>query len=373
MRIALCDDISQFRDNRLRDGDWARNFPGGEWITALFSMESSESIEVASGDVALERVKSGKWRAADVHVIQELDARHGRELCALGARPAVLTMFESPLVAFRWNDRLVRRCASFEHFVGPSWAMERIPGLRRAIHHRLRFPCFWRGAERAGTADERVRQAVLVAANKYWRDRPLSRARSVKDALREVRQGLRRSVSPTFAATRSLQLHDERLELVCQLADAGLIEVWGKEWDRLANLPSRWQSRLAPFRSIFRGPCPDKKELLRRYTFAIAYENTQLPGYVTEKVVDAMVAGCVPIYRGAADIGVHVPSSAIIEVTERTQVTDLVATIRSMRDSEVRTVVAAGQGFLATPEGNLHSFEGFARWILSLLRGSGAL
>ncbi|TDQ19583.1 glycosyl transferase family 10 (putative fucosyltransferase) [Algoriphagus boseongensis] len=47
------------------------------------------------------------------------------------------------------------------------------------------------------------------------------------------------------------------------------------------------------------GPVPDKIEFMRPYKFCIAYENSSYPGYVTEKIMDCFIAGCIPIYWGS--------------------------------------------------------------------------
>ena len=48
----------------------------------------------------------------------------------------------------------------------------------------------------------------------------------------------------------------------------------------------------------------DEKVLaLEEYKFAISFESRPLPGYVSEKVVDVLLGGCVPIYFGAPDVG----------------------------------------------------------------------
>jgi hypothetical protein len=51
----------------------------------------------------------------------------------------------------------------------------------------------------------------------------------------------------------------------------------------------------------WRVPClPGAKvEFLRKYKFNIAYENSAIPGYTTEKIVEAMQAHCLPIYWGS--------------------------------------------------------------------------
>jgi hypothetical protein len=46
-----------------------------------------------------------------------------------------------------------------------------------------------------------------------------------------------------------------------------------------------------------------KHEFLRKYRFNQCFENKSLPGYTTEKIVEAMWARCIPIYWGEPDIG----------------------------------------------------------------------
>jgi hypothetical protein len=53
----------------------------------------------------------------------------------------------------------------------------------------------------------------------------------------------------------------------------------------------------------WRGMCGDKIAVARRYRYALVMENQRQPGYVTEKLLDAVAAGCIPIYWGAPDAG----------------------------------------------------------------------
>ena len=46
----------------------------------------------------------------------------------------------------------------------------------------------------------------------------------------------------------------------------------------------------------------DKAKALREYRFAIVIENAVSDAYFSEKLIDAMSQGCVPIYRGCPDI-----------------------------------------------------------------------
>ena len=42
----------------------------------------------------------------------------------------------------------------------------------------------------------------------------------------------------------------------------------------------------------------EKLAFLRNFRFNLAFENERFPGYLTEKIADAFIAGCVPIYWG---------------------------------------------------------------------------
>lgn len=55
-------------------------------------------------------------------------------------------------------------------------------------------------------------------------------------------------------------------------------------------------------------------DLFKSYKFVIAVENSLLPGYITEKMVNPLLAGAVPIYLGAPDIVEHFNPKRFINV-----------------------------------------------------------
>jgi hypothetical protein len=57
----------------------------------------------------------------------------------------------------------------------------------------------------------------------------------------------------------------------------------------------------------------DKLAFLQTRKFAIAFENASQPGYVTEKIVDAFQAGCVPIYWGSSRVAEEFNPSTFID------------------------------------------------------------
>jgi glycoprotein 3-alpha-L-fucosyltransferase len=48
--------------------------------------------------------------------------------------------------------------------------------------------------------------------------------------------------------------------------------------------------------------------VLRRFRFTAAFENDVAPGYVSEKLLHALIAGSVPIYAGTRDVKHYLPS-----------------------------------------------------------------
>lgn len=57
-----------------------------------------------------------------------------------------------------------------------------------------------------------------------------------------------------------------------------------------------------PYRNNVGGPVADKLAFYAPYRFAVAFENGGMRGHTTEKIVDAMIAGCIPVFWGNPDI-----------------------------------------------------------------------
>jgi hypothetical protein len=55
-----------------------------------------------------------------------------------------------------------------------------------------------------------------------------------------------------------------------------------------------------------------KTEFLKSYKFNIAFENANVPGYTTEKLVEPMAARCLPIYWGNPRVGEEFNSSSFL-------------------------------------------------------------
>ena len=134
-------------------------------------------------------------------------------------------------------------------------------------------------------------------------------------------------------------------------------------------MPQYQAARLASICSVFKGPCDNKHDLLSRYKFTIAFENTAYPGYVTEKVIDAIVAASVPVYMGAPDIVEELPAEAFIDARAFSSPEAIATYMEQMAEPEASAIIEAGQKLLRSPQGQRYTYEGFGEWIVSLVSG----
>lgn len=64
------------------------------------------------------------------------------------------------------------------------------------------------------------------------------------------------------------------------------------------------------------GPVDDKIDFIGHYKFNIAMENSMVDDYTTEKLVDALYAGTVPIYWGNRKVGKQFNPEAFIDISD---------------------------------------------------------
>jgi len=73
-----------------------------------------------------------------------------------------------------------------------------------------------------------------------------------------------------------------------------------------------------------------KVEFLKDYKFSITYENSRAGGYVTEKLLAAKAAGCVPIYWGAPDVNIDFPPECFLNVNNYPVGKELIEAVREI-------------------------------------------
>jgi len=70
---------------------------------------------------------------------------------------------------------------------------------------------------------------------------------------------------------------------------------------------------IKPFPS-YHGEVKDKRSVLLNSKFSYCYENTSGPdNYITEKIFDSFLSGCIPVYWGADNVFEYIPSDCFID------------------------------------------------------------
>lgn len=86
--------------------------------------------------------------------------------------------------------------------------------------------------------------------------------------------------------------------------------------EKLARRLKRIASQILAYKPFpsYVGEIEDKASVYQKAKFAYCYENVaNLPDYISEKIFDCFLNGCVPVYWGSHTIKDHIPSSCFID------------------------------------------------------------
>ena len=90
-----------------------------------------------------------------------------------------------------------------------------------------------------------------------------------------------------------------------RLITSPLVDLYGRaQWRKYRPHWYSWPRAPQNYRGELPGDWPgaEKRRLMSEHKVCVCLENMNEPGYFTEKFVEAVQAGCVPVYRAAADI-----------------------------------------------------------------------
>lgn len=80
-------------------------------------------------------------------------------------------------------------------------------------------------------------------------------------------------------------------------------------------------------------------DVYQNYKFVFAIENKKADGYVTEKIMNAFHAGCIPIYWGSSNVNDLFNPKAFINVSDFTSLDDCVDYVSNLSDEEIDMIL----------------------------------
>lgn len=309
--IAICMNVPELYLGGYRDPAVCKRFPGSGWVPHFVSIAEEAGYRIMSGHEA-------KLSAdpKDTLVFREEFNEHGFDLVNRRATPWIVTSFESPLYSPQFYDEFHKgHFDTYEH---------RLTFSGGTGH--LNFPIYeeWEVLPAEAFPWSQRQYLVMVAAHKFVQSGP---------------------DSPSFVEAKAKELQSKRYDAIEVLRP----DVFGKGWG-----------------DVF-PQCEDKIATMRPYKFAVCFENTALPGYVTEKIIDCFVAGVIPIYWGAPDIEKYIPLGTFIDMRDLPTWHHLEEVMELIDSQKAAQMIDAGRQFLKTDTGRKHSNMGFARWMLDLV------
>lgn len=132
--------------------------------------------------------------------------------------------------------------------------------------------------------------------------------------------------------------------------DEGEFDLFGSGWEGFSS---------------WRGMVSSKWETLKNYRFCICYENMKdQKGYITEKIFDCFIGGCVPVYWGASNIGDYVFKDCFIDRRNFSSDEELYRYLKNIDREAYEGYIDAMKRYLKSPEAHKFSTEAFVKTLL---------
>ena len=167
-------------------------------------------------------------------------------------------------------------------------------------------------------------------------------------------------------------------------------DLWGANWGKgspaLLHRPAAFAAlqalgigRLLPRERhpCWRGECADKAAAAGACRFSYCYENSvKLPGYVTEKLFDAISAGAVPVYMAHPSDAAALPQGCFVDRAAFRDDAELHRFLASMPRERWEEYREEGRRFIASDTARRFSFKAYVDTLVSgiapVLAGAGA-
>ncbi|WP_422671073.1 glycosyltransferase family 10 domain-containing protein [Candidatus Methylopumilus planktonicus] len=341
------------------------NFPGSGWVSALYEMAEDKDIKVLSGDIALSEIQRQELSPDQVFILDDMGSKIAKKLLKIGCRPFAISCFESVIYAPFFYDKIDLISNKFNLRLG--FGFNSLFEDSIYLVNICKFPAYYRNQLKNIPDWNTRRKVVVVSSNKYLSSFPYIPGRiSLSNIFFQIKSLIRKIRSKSYAISLSQSLFNERLQIIHFFLRKQALDIYGSGWENLDTLPKAWFEKLEWLMpNAYKGRCEDKLETLRNYKFAICYENMSSNDYVTEKIIDCFVAGCIPIYMGAPNIKKIISPSSYIDVNDFSDIEEIYSYIDSMSETQAMAMTTSGRNYLASAEGSLYCYENFAERILN--------
>lgn len=142
-------------------------------------------------------------------------------------------------------------------------------------------------------------------------------------------------------------------EVFCKISNLHLYNSYGGPWRHPCY--------------CFKIPGGKKWQYFSKYQFTFCPENSRFHGYVTEKPIQPMCCGSIPVYYGAPDVENYIPKNCYIDYEEFRNVKKVYDYIKSMDVEECRKYRKNIKTFVTTKQSEAFSSYVFAKRFIKIL------
>lgn len=154
-------------------------------------------------------------------------------------------------------------------------------------------------------------------------------------------------------------LYPKRIEAIMWFQENFMFDfdLWGRGW----------QIRSFP---VAKGVSNHKLKTYSNYKFALTFENCDnAVGYISEKILDAFMAGIVPVYWGAPNVADHIPQECFIDMRDFDSYAELYAYLKSMTYERYCQYLEAIDEFIRSDAANQFDSNQEVKDLLRLIEG----
>jgi len=182
-----------------------------------------------------------------------------------------------------------------------------------------------------------------------------------------------------------LELYSERLRAIkwFEVHQPESFSLFGFGWNHFL-LPSEflWTNKIPGFGKIlskflryfvnpgiypsYKGVVVSKFETYSNFKFCICYENIKdTPGYITEKIFDAFLAGCIPVYLGDKEENLPFDSDTYVSKRDFNSYEELYDFLVNISEAEYNIYHQNILKFLSSNQSNLFGIDYFSSQIVN--------
>jgi len=365
--IAICSNIPVFWNNKIQDEEHCAKYFGASWMPLFVQKAKKLKYKVVSGDIAIVMLKNKEVLPDDIYVIQELNAKHGKKLIAMGAKGAILTGAESPLFSYYFYDNLKKISQNFRYKKLFNGAYTLINQTQDDISNlQIYFPSYSLNDKKYNTDLTKREFMVMIAANKSGYP-PFPKG--LKNQVIWIVHFFYKHISLSFKIAQQSELHSKRIEIIKYFGKRNKLKLFGSAWKEYFRFQKEERAELKEVITKLNPTfVDDKVQELSKYKFVVCFENIAFDGYVTEKIIHCFIAGTIPIYLGAKDIKKFIPTNCFIDFRNFSTLEKLENYLDKLSNAKIKEYIKNGKKFLESENGKKYSYEVFAQDILNTIK-----